>query len=132
MEQTSNVVCWFEIYVSDMERAKKFYSTVLGKELEDAPGMGAMPDMQMTFFPSVEGAPNASGALVRMDGVKTGGIAAVSTIVYFQCEDCAVEESRVASAGGTVHKSKFAIGEYGFCSICLDTERNTFGLHSMK
>ena len=28
-----NPVCWFEIYVDDMERAKLFYQTVLGTEL---------------------------------------------------------------------------------------------------
>lgn len=129
MGQKSNVVCWFEIYVNDIERAKEFYSTVLALAMEDAFG----PDgSQMVFFPSVENGPNAAGALVKMEGVKTGGAPNVSTLVYFQCEDCSVEESRVFAAGGSVQQSKFPIGEYGFCSICLDTEGNTFGLHSMK
>lgn len=130
MELKHNPVCWFEIYVNDMNRAKKFYSAVLGVEFGDIPmpdGMG-----EMAFFPGGEKLTNASGALVQMDGVKSQGAATVSTIVYFQCDDCSVEESRVAAAGGIVHKTKFPIGEFGFCTICLDTEGNTFGFHSMK
>lgn len=132
MELKQNVVCWFEIYVNDMERAKKFYSAVLGVKIEDAPAMEGMDDMQMAFFPGAENLPNASGALIKMKGVKEVGIATTSTIVYFTCEDCAVEESRVEAAGGEVHQPKMSIGEHGFCSICLDTEGNTFGLHSLK
>jgi predicted enzyme related to lactoylglutathione lyase len=128
MERKHNMVCWFEIYVNDMERAKKFYNTILDLEIVDA----NMPGMEMAFFPWVENAPNASGALIKMEGAKTEGIATLSTMVYFQCEDCGVEESRVEVAGGKVHQPKYAIGEHGFCSICIDTEGNTFGLHSRK
>ncbi|HLU81457.1 MAG TPA: VOC family protein [Flavobacteriaceae bacterium] len=129
MEQKQNAVCWFEIYVKDMERAKRFYSTVLNVELSDAPEMDGMPDMQMAFFPWVENAPNANGALVKMNDMPVG---AGGTIIYFQCEDCAVEESRVADAGGKIHQPKMSLGEHGFCSMCVDTEGNIIGLHSMR
>lgn len=56
MTLKQNVACWFEIYVNDMDRAKKFYSTVLNLELADAPEMEGMPDMKMAFFPWVENA----------------------------------------------------------------------------
>lgn len=52
--------------------------------------------------------------------------------VDYQCEDCAIEERRVEKSGGKIHQSKMAIGEFGFCSMCIDTEGNMFGLHSMK
>ncbi len=131
-----NPVCWFEIYVNDLDRAKKFYSEVLGQNFTnvDMPDDGSKGDMQMAFFSGSESpeAPNANGALIKMSGVKSMGQATLSTIVYFGCADCSVEESRVVAAGGQVHKSKFSIGEYGFCAICLDTEGNTFGLYSMQ
>lgn len=127
-----NPVCWFEIYVSNMERARKFYTTVLGLEIIDAPVPEGHTDYQMAFFPGTPDAPNASGALVKMEGMKQNGVATVSTIAYFGCEDCSVEESRVEAAGGKVFRQKFSIGEYGYCSICMDTEGNTFGLYSMK
>ena len=74
------------------------------------------------------GAPGSSGALVRVPGVPSGG---TGTLVYFGCEDCAVEGSRVATAGGNVHREKMSIGEYGFIVLAVDTEGNMFGLHSL-
>lgn len=118
---------WFEIYVDDMDRATKFYQEVLQVELGDM----SMDDESMTmkFFPGEAMNPGATGALVKMEGMPAGGS---GTVIYFGCEDCAVEESRVEAAGGTVCQSKMSIGEHGFCSILLDTEGNTIGLHSMK
>jgi len=124
----ANVVDWFEIYVDDIERARKFYQAVFGKPMMDLP----TPDPtkhKMVAFAWVEGAPNAAGALVWMPEMKAGGN---STVVYFMCEDCAVEESRVVAAGGQVMMPKFSIGEFGFCSWCIDCEGNYFGLHSIK
>ena len=43
-----------------------------------------------------------------------------------------LEESKVVEAGGQVHQSKMAIGEFGFCNLAMNTEGNLFGLHSMK
>ena len=53
-------------------------------------------------------------------------------MVYFGCDDCAVEQARVEKAGGKVHQGKFSIGEYGHCALIVDTEGNMVGLHSMK
>lgn len=124
----SNPVNWFEIYVDDIERAKKFYETVLAKEMFDLPMPEGM-DSKMTSFPFVEGGTNATGALVQMEQMKAGGN---STVVYFQSEDCQIEQDRVEGAGGKILQPKFPIGEHGFCCWCIDTEGNYFGLHSMK
>ena len=128
MSENENPVNWFEIYVDDMERAKDFYSTVLNKELAqmDLPE-GMDGDMKMVAFPMIPGAINSSGALVKSGEMKpgTGG-----TLIYFSCEDCSKEESRVEGAGGKVLQPKYQIGEHGYCSICMDTEGNTFGLYS--
>ena len=126
--RTSNVVTWFEIYVEDMARAKKFYETVLGDEMTDmqAPdGFGG----EMASFPFIEGAPNTSGALVKHE---MGKPSSSGTLVYFACLDCAIELSRVEAAGGQVVAPKFSIGDYGFCGIAMDTEGNSIGFHSMS
>ncbi len=125
----TNVVTWFEIYVDDMPRAQKFYETVLGNPMEEMPSPMPSDEFQMVSFPWVQDAPNASGALVKAKDVKAGG---GGTMVYFTCEDCSVEESRVLGAGGQILAPKFSIGDYGFCTVCMDTEGNNFGLHSMK
>lgn len=64
-----------------------------------------------------------------MPGCPSGGN---STIVYFACEDCAVEESRVVGCGGRVERPKFSIGPYGFVSLAVDTEGNMIGLYSRQ
>ena len=122
-----NPVGWFEIYVNDLPRAANFYEAVLKKKLSrlDAPSA----ELQMMSFPMEKGASGATGALVKMEGMKAGGN---STIVYFVTEDCAVEAARVEAAGGKIMKPKFAIGQYGFIALAFDTEGNLFGLHSMK
>jgi hypothetical protein len=64
-----------------------------------------------------------------MDGVSPGG---GGTMIYFGCDDCAVEAGRVEAAGGRVERPKFPIGEYGHIAIVVDTEGNVVGLHSMR
>ena len=120
-----NSVGWFEIYVDDIERARKFYETVMNVQLEKLP----MDELEMWRFPGDPDNAGSSGALIHMDGFKAGGN---STIVYFSCEDCATEESRAAKSGGRVFKEKFSIGQYGFISLVFDTEGNMIGLHSLK
>ncbi|AFY92105.1 VOC family protein [Chamaesiphon minutus] len=118
----SNPITWCEIYVQDMERAKSFYETVFQMKLEKLES----PGMEMWAFPMSMEAIGGSGALVQMEGVKSGGI---GTIPYFHCNDVADEESRVVAAGGQVFKPKMSIGQYGFMALIVDTEGNTIGLH---
>jgi predicted enzyme related to lactoylglutathione lyase len=82
----------------------------------------------MKAFPSDMERYGATGALVKMNGVEAGHN---SVLVYFACDDCALEESRVVAAGGIVERSKFSIGQYGFIALAVDTEGNRFGLHSL-
>ena len=122
---TSNPVGWFEIYVQDIERAKTFYEYVFQVKLERLNS----PGIDMWSFPMKMDRWGAGGALVKIEGVPSGGN---STLVYFNCEDCAVESGRVAASGGTVYRGKWSIGEYGFIALVIDTEGNMFGLHSLK
>lgn len=124
----NNPVTWFEIYVDDLARAKQFYESVLSVNL-DALGDPNDTSIEMLSFPSEMDKYGATGALVKMEGVTAGGN---STLIYFECEDCAVEESKVEAAGGRIQKPKMSIGEYGFVSLAVDSEGNMFGLHSMK
>ena len=120
----NNPVVWFEIYVQDMGRAKKFYEAVFDVVLMSLES----PGMEMWSFPMQEKGTGACGALVKMEGCSSGGN---STLVYFACADCAVEAGRVAASGGSVFKEKFSIGPYGFIALVTDTEGNMIGLHSM-
>ena len=127
--QTKNPFTWVEIYVEDMRRAQKFYETVLQTEMIPMQAPGEFGDLEMLSFPWVQDGPNISGALCKTSEMKPG---AGGTLVYFTCEDCAVETARIEKAGGKVLQDKFPIGEHGFCSVALDTEGNTIGFHSNK
>ncbi|MDB2331620.1 VOC family protein [Alteromonas sp.] len=123
-----NAVGWFDIYVNDMNRAEVFYGAVLQRELETISDPTDTSVIMKAFITDMD-CYGAGGALVKREGAKpvTGG-----TIVYFGVEDCAVEESRVEDAGGKIINPKMSIGEYGFVSVCMDTEGNLFGLSSMQ
>lgn len=130
----NNAVVHFEIYVQDMDRAKAFYESVLDIQLQKMPPpTQEMGEMEMWFFPMAEEAPmssyGAGGMLVKMEGFSPGRS---GTVVYFGCEDCAVQISRVETHGGNVFQDKVAIGEHGFCALARDTEGNLIGFHSMK
>jgi predicted enzyme related to lactoylglutathione lyase len=120
-----NPVGWFEIYVQDMGTAKAFYESVfdvtLDKLNDEQPELWKFPQSMTSY--------GASGALARVEGMPSGGN---STLVYFTCENCADELSRVVQAGGKIMKDKFAIGEYGFIALAFDPDGNMIGLHSME
>jgi len=127
-EKPKNPVGWFEIYVDDINRARKFYESVFEIKMEDLPVPGD-EGIEMVAFPMNMDGPNASGAIVQMSYIKPGGN---STIVYFTSEYCAIEEARVEKAGGKIQTPKMSIGDYGFVSLCTDTEGNMIGIHSMQ
>lgn len=126
----ANPVGWFEIYVQDMPRAKAFYEAVFQTKLEqlENPDPIEFGEMEMWTFPMSMENYGASGALIKMPGCPSGG----STLVYFACDDCAVELERAVQCGGTVFKGKKAIGVNGYIAMVVDTEGNMIGLHSMQ
>ena len=125
MPPNRHPVGWFEIYVQDMKRAQAFYEATFQVQLQKLPS----PMIEMLAFPFAPDRPGSSGALVKMEGINSGG---GGTLVYFSCDDCAVEAARAAKHGGQVFKPKFSIGEYGFIALVADTEGNMIGLHSKK
>ena len=125
-----NIINWFEIYTSDFNRAKKFYSEVFKCSLTDLPmNSDRHSEMKYATFPFDEKGAGASGALVKIDQVKpgSGGI-----LVYFASEEITAELGRVEAAGGKIIRPKLDIGDFGFIALIEDTEGNMIGLHSMK
>jgi predicted enzyme related to lactoylglutathione lyase len=125
MVMERNSVAWFEIYVKDMERARKFYQAVFEVTLNqlEAP----FPGVEMWCFPMFEDGPGAAGALVKKEGLSSEGM---GVLIYFSSEDCVVEAARVVEHGGRLIQDKMAIGIYGHIVIAVDTEGNMFGIHS--
>jgi predicted enzyme related to lactoylglutathione lyase len=120
----NNTVVWFEIPVKDLNRAVKFYSKVLGVEVQP---MEAGPN-KMAFFPFAPGV--ASGALVES---KENAPNEKGTLVYLNGgDDLSLPLKRVEGAGGKVLQAKTGIGDHGFIATFKDSEGNRVALHSMK
>jgi predicted enzyme related to lactoylglutathione lyase len=120
----SNAIHWFEIFVSDLDRAVRFYEKTLGIELrrEDFAGK------PMAVFATAE--TGVGGALVR-DGERTSG--AAGTLIYLDATgklDACL--ARVSAAGGAVVLPRTDIGDPGFIATIRDTEGNLVGLHSER
>jgi predicted enzyme related to lactoylglutathione lyase len=128
MSQTFNVVGWFEIPVTDMQRAMQFYNAVFGYTLEHHP----MGDLEMAWFPWADEGLGAPGSLVKHAEYTPS---AAGTLVYFTSPsgDLANELAKVTQAGGQVLQEKTLITEdIGYMCLLLDTEGNRIAIHSRK
>ncbi|MBA3898782.1 MAG: VOC family protein [Bacteroidetes bacterium] len=124
----NNPVGWFELPVTDMDRAIKFYNAVLNVNIQKLDFGGLL----MGWFPFNEEGIGTSGSLVQQEEYKpsTSGV-----LIYFTAEsgDLANELGRVESAGGTVLAEKKLISEdVGFMGLFLDSEGNRVALHSRE
>jgi len=125
----SNSVNWFEIYTSDLERAKKFYAAVFGVTFREIPVENERHQMRYALFPGKDNQPGSGGALVALDVARPG---MGGTLVYFHADDIDKMLERVAPAGGKVIRSKQQVGDLGFVALVEDTEGNMIGLRSYE
>lgn len=129
MDITHNVIGWFEVPVTDMERAIKFYETVFAFKLQ----RNQMGPLDMAWFPWIEEGMGAPGSLVYFPELYKPSTEGV--VVYFTAfsGDLAVELSRVEEAGGKVLKEKTLINEeIGYMGLFQDSEGNRIAIHSRK
>jgi hypothetical protein len=121
-----NMVVWFEIPVSDMDRAKTFYETVFKVKIEVVNFGGLL----MGWFPDRGEVNGARGTLIKQESYipsKEG------TLVYFGCDDLQNELDRVEKAGGKIYQPKTEISpEHGCMGVFIDTEGNRVALHSQS
>ena len=124
MSGQSNPVNWFEIPVNDLDRAKRFYETVLGVELS----LNEMGDVKMAWFPMTENVPGAMGTLMKADGYTPSHD---GTVVYFSVPSIETALAKINGDGGKTLLPKTDIGEHGFIAQFEDCEGNRVALHSM-
>jgi len=121
----TNAINWFEIPASDFARAKKFYETILGAEMQTMEAMG----MTMAFFPA-DLKNGIGGGIVQSPGYEPS---AKGTLAYLNGgDDLSTPLSKVEAAGGSIVLPKTPIGENGFMAHFIDTEGNKVGFHSMN
>jgi predicted enzyme related to lactoylglutathione lyase len=124
----THAINWFEIPVTDFDRAKKFYETIFDYTMpENQMGPARMGFLLYDFKGGGRG-----GAIVHYPDFYTPS--KNGTLVYLNCEpDLQPVLDRVESAGGKIANSKKEIGQgLGFWAAIEDTEGNRVALHSMK
>ena len=124
MSSQTNSLNWFEIPVTDIARAKKFYETIFEIKMEDM----EMPGMKYAMFPFDPSKAKIAGGLAQSPmhtPSKTG------SIIYLNANpDLQNVLDRVEKAGGKVTTPKTSIGPNGFMAFFIDTEGGLMALHS--
>lgn len=124
-----SAIHWFEIPVTDINRAAKFYSSVLTAEVQIVDMTEQMGSM-IGLLPNRDG---VGGALVQNS--QYGYIPAkTGTLVYLIVDgDLNQALERVQSSGGSILLPKTQMGESGgFTGWIEDTEGNKVGLYSLE
>jgi predicted enzyme related to lactoylglutathione lyase len=108
----------FDVPAEDIERAKKFYSALLGWKFE------SLPEMQYNLITTtnLDGTPGVGGGMgKRMDPSQR-------MMNYFGVSSIDTAMKQVKSLGGSILSKKMAVPQMGYLVNCIDTEGNMFGL----
>ncbi len=127
MNANTNALNWFEIPVTDMQRAKHFYQVVFGIHMEDMD----MPGMTMAMFPYEPNSGKLSGALVKSEYHRPSKD---GVIVYLNANpDMKEILQRIEDEHGEVVMPKTQISpEIGYMAFFIDSEGNRIALHSQN
>lgn len=116
-----SIITWFEIPVTDMDRAIAFYEPVMAVSLRRE----KMDCAELAVFPYED--PATGGALAKFDGVTPS---LQGAIIYLHTPDLAATLDRVATAGGECVFGPLDLGkEIGTVALFTDSEGNRVGLH---
>ncbi len=121
MKNSINPVGYFEIPVSDMDRAIKFYSAIFGFDFI----LDNIDNLEMALFPFSEDNSGITGALVKGDIYKPSKEGA---LIYFNTENIDEVLKKVNENGSKTLYSKTSIGEYGYVAEFEDSEGNRIAL----
>ena len=122
--QPKSGAVWFEIPCADLDRAARFYETILDRRMHKE-DLGEPLD-RMRVFPAAPG--GVTGALVKRTFRKPGH---GGTMVYLNCDgelDAVI--GRVREAGGLILMPRTPIPGHGAFACLKDTEGNHIGLHT--
>jgi uncharacterized protein len=124
MPAPANPIVWFEIPVSDMQRATTFYEAVFDVKLSPLD----MDGMQLAFFPADREHYGAGGALIHSPPITPSHH---GTTVYFRVASIDPALEKIVAAGGKTLIPRRDIGQYGFMAQFEDTEGNRVALHEI-
>jgi predicted enzyme related to lactoylglutathione lyase len=123
--QEQHMVNWFEIPVSDFDRARSFYETIFDITMT----ISEIQGYKMAFFPSFQG--KISGAICFGEGYIPSG---AGSLLYLNANpDVNLVLDRATAAGGRIIVPKTLISaDMGYYAFIVDTEGNRIALHSER
>lgn len=128
IDETTNIITWFEIPVSDIDRAKTFYETILDIEMitrEDGENEGVFFPFNPNIVQATSG--RVTGVLSKSERNRPSKD---GTMVYINASpSIQTVLDKVEQAGGKVLAPKMQIPA-GFIAVIIDTEGNKVGLHA--
>lgn len=125
-----HIPAWFDIPTADFDRAKRFYETICGFELQEMEGL--QDGRRAALFPADWQKGEIGGDIAYGEDMKPS---AEGVLIYLSADpDMQVVLDRVESAGGKVIMPKMAIGMEGagHMALVMDSEGNRIGLHSRE
>ncbi len=124
MSASTNALNWFEIPVTDIARARKFYESIFEIKMEQM----EMPGMKYAMFPFDPANAKIAGGLAESPMHTPGQ---TGSIVYLNGNpDLQLVLDRIEKAGGKITMPKTSIGQNGFMAFFTDTEGNRMALQS--
>jgi predicted enzyme related to lactoylglutathione lyase len=120
-----NIGSYFEIPVTDLDRAMKFYSSVFNCEFSKEEIHGN----EMAFFPFNGEKSGITGALAKGEIYKpsTSG-----SLIYLSTNNVEKTLEKIKTLGGEILFPKTAAGEYGYVAEFKDLEGNRIALFESK
>lgn len=119
----------FEIHVTDMDRAKRFYGTVLGWHFEPmTTGGGDKVAYHLVSGPGIgEGHGLTGGLLRRMDATPAPGGPIRGCTLTFEVSDVDATYEKALASGGAEALPPTDYPGTGRAAYCEDGEGNVFG-----
>ena len=128
IDETTNIITWFEIPVTDIDRAQKFYETILDIEMvkrTDGEDEAAFFPFDPNVIQATSG--RVTGILSKSERNKPSSN---GTVIYINASpDIQTVLDKVEQAGGKVMMPRTQIPP-GFIAIIIDSEGNKVGLHA--
>jgi uncharacterized protein len=115
--QSTSSLVWFEIPADNPDRAKKFYGSLFGWNIEPFPGM--------TDYWHID---TGGGDETPDGGLMTRKHPQQPITNYVAVSSVDESAAKVEQLGGTICKPKTAVPQMGYFAICRDTEGNEFAL----
>src|SRR3989344_400434 len=113
-------VVHFEIPAKDVERAKKFYSSIFGWKMNSIPSMN---------YTTITTGPTTEEMMPSESGFINGGLLKqkspiLSPVIIINVEDIETSRNKILKSGGKILKEPAKVGNMGIVAYFQDCEGN--------